>query len=121
VSGRRAQLRSGGLSDAATSAKSLNEVLANLYQRIEALERVKFIDVEVVTDAAGVASGISIAKQPWPVKAVYLARFWDATTGIAGTAGLINWTTGPTGTSVTLYAGSVSPSRTYDVRLELRG
>jgi len=113
-------MRATALKDASSSAKNINDVLSNLYERIEALERVRFVDVVVVTDAAGVANAITVTHDDWPVKAVYRAQVWDRTTNITSAA-TMTWGRVPGGITATLGAGTISPSRTYDVRLELRG
>jgi len=113
-------MRAKALKDSSTSAKSINDVLSNLYERIEAAERVRFVDVVVVTDGAGTANDITVAHSDWRIRGVYRAQVWDRTTNVSSVA-RIQWGFVPGGITASLYAGDISPSRTYDVTLELRG
>ena len=72
---RRQQLRENDLG----KPGPLNEVLMDLYRRLEALERVTYYDLTVTTDTASSAS-VSFAKPDWPVRAVYLAKLFNVTT-----------------------------------------
>lgn len=121
MTGRRDQIRDAELADPRTSARTLNDILRDVQTRLEALERMRFVDVQIVTDSSGVASAVSVAQPSWPVRGVLLLRAWNATTKAPFIPARIGYEAGVSGLSVSLYAGDLSPSTTYQLRLEVRG
>jgi hypothetical protein len=102
-------------------SRNINEVLIGLYRRIEALEKTRFIEVTVTTDAAANMSPVSVAAPEWPVKAVYLARAYNKTAGTPFSPARIGWESTKGALTVALWTGDVAVSTTYQLTLEVRG
>lgn len=111
----RPEFRSGEMTE-----RSMNDLLRDLFLRLEAVERRQWVDIKVATDAAGVVSPASVAAPAWPVKAVSLASAWDETADAYAYV-RHGWSYFGGAISITLFSGDVSPSSTYALRLELRG
>lgn len=76
MTARRPQLRANEMG----KTGPINDALLDICRRLEALERTRFIEVQVQTDATSSVSNIVFAKPPWPVKAVYVAKLFNVTT-----------------------------------------
>lgn len=121
MSGRRQKIRG----DAAKSTKALadvaNEALQDIYERLEALERVAWFDVEMVTDAAQNPTPIVLAAAPWPVKGVFLAKAFNKTTSVPAPSLRITHDLSSAGVNVYVFSGDTSPSTKYALRLKVCG
>ena len=116
----RRQLRAADLATPDLSALNLNDLVKALQLRLEALERVQYVDVSITVGGSDM-SPVSIAPPPWPVKGIFLARAWDATLGIPAAYVRIGWEQDANGLAVAMWIGDVSVGTTYDLTLEVRG
>jgi len=117
----RLGLRTTDLQSPDAAARNLNDVLKEIQLRLEGVGRSKFVDVVVVTDGAASPSPVSIAAPPWPVRGVFLARAWNATTGATAPYVRIGWRQDGAVLTVAPWGSDVVASTRYDLTLEVRG
>lgn len=118
---RRDRIRESALADPASAATVLNDTLMNLYERIEALERTQFLDVEVVSDSGSSVSNIVFARPKWPVRAVYVAKLYDLTAGnVDYLSQSLMWVADETGIHIPIIYFSSAATR-YLITFEVRG
>lgn len=121
MSNRRDQLKQAQLADPKTASGAINDTLRDIYDRLEALERQKFITVTKTADAAGLVPPIVFAAPSWPVRAVYLAKLYDRTNGnVAYLGESLMWEVTSAGVSIPAIT-VVTVSATYDFTFEVRG
>lgn len=122
TSARRTQLRAGELATPTDAARNINDLLTEMQQRIEALERVLFVDVTVTVDSNGVMSPCTVTPPAWPVRGVFLARAWDDTNKLPAVAlRPPGWQVDKSVITIALWVGDVSPGTRYDLTLRLEG
>lgn len=115
---QRTQLRASELTTPEASARNINEIFRELQQRLEAVERVLFVDVSITP--SGNAATAVVGVPSWPVRGVYLARAWDSALSVPAFPRLGNRVV-PDGLELSLYLGDVSVGTRYDLTVELRG
>lgn len=118
----RTQLRANELADPTTSARNLNDVLRDIYARLEALGRVLYVTLHVVVDAGGNMSPTTIQAPAWEVRSITVARSWSTSYAVpTPDVARCSWQQDGSVLTVSLFVGDVSPSVEYDVTFEVRG
>lgn len=115
---RRTQLRASELGSAADVARTLNDILKDFQQRLEAVERTRFLNISITP--TGSSAKAVIDAPAWPVLGVYLARAWDSALAVPAFPRLGSRVV-PEGIELSLYLGDVSVGTRYDLTVELRG
>jgi hypothetical protein len=120
---RREQVRDADLANPTSTAKSLNAILRNLCLRLEAVEQVRFVEMDVTSgsDINNTIPAITIEAPPWMVRGVYLAKLFDVTNSApAFSSETLMWTVQDGKLSIPAMYMTL-PSNRYRLTFELRG
>lgn len=113
--GVRRGLRKGELEE-----NSVNELLRGLYLRLEALEKVQFVEWVFTTDGDGLTSSFVLKPPAWPVKSITIARLFEPTRLYYSSAPQLVWEYTPKGIVVAFFQ-SLGNSVQYTMTMEVRG
>ena len=120
----RPKLRAEDFDSGETAVKKLNtQVLEPVYSRLEALERISFVDLVLTTkNPVGNTWPIACPTPPWQVKSILLGNIWNVTANSPeALAGSVQFNYDPTGKQIFIQWINLSAAQQYRITLELKG